>query len=157
RCAAELNDTPWSELRSELAQRLQLRSRVRLFRSDESVMPMAFTGISSAIVLLPNEADGWPADRRRVVVLHELIHIKRGDLLIQAFSQIICALYWFNPLVWWAARQLRTEQERACDEHVVASGIEASDYAGHLLEIARQFHGAGWSSMTTTAMARSSQ
>jgi beta-lactamase regulating signal transducer with metallopeptidase domain len=155
--ATELSGAEWADLKSELSQQLQLRRRVRLLRSDESVMPMACAEIASAAVLLPKEADRWPADRSHVVVLHELIHIKRRDLLIQMLSQVVCALYWFNPLVWWAAQKLRIEQELACDEHVVASGVEASDYATHLLGIARSFHAGRVSAVSTTAMARSSQ
>ena len=154
--ANELTGTPWSELSSELSRELALKREVRLLQSAKSVMPMTCGGLS-AVVVLPNGAEQWPADRRRVVVLHELIHIKRGDLLTQTLAQIVCALYWFNPLVWWAVRKLRVEQEWACDEHVLAAGVAAPDYAAHLLEIARSFHVDGMSLVTTTAIARPSQ
>jgi beta-lactamase regulating signal transducer with metallopeptidase domain len=154
--ATELTGASWSGLSSELSQELRLKRGARLLRSHESVMPMTCGGLS-AVVLLPNEADRWPADRRRVVVLHELIHIKRRDLQAQAIAQVVCALYWFNPLVWWAVDRLRREQEWACDEHVVASGVAASDYAMHLFEIARKFNADALSAVATTAMARPSQ
>jgi hypothetical protein len=48
-----------------------------------------------------------------------------------------CAVYWFNPLVWFAAHQLRLEGERACDDSVLMGGISGADYATHLYEIAR--------------------
>jgi hypothetical protein len=129
-----------------------LRRPIRLLRGEESLMPVT-CGILSSVVVLPKEAEGWSDERRRVVLLHELIHVKRRDLLTQTIARVVCAAYWFNPLVWWAVRKLRTEQEWACDERVVATGVAAPDYAGHLLEIARRFDKARMSTVTTSAMA----
>jgi len=150
--ASELRGTSWTELSCELSQQLMLRRPVRLLRTDENHMPVT-CGTLSAVVMLPMEAEGWSYERRRVVLLHELIHVKRRDLLTQAIAHLACAAYWFNPLVWWAVRKLRTEQEWACDERVVATGVAAPDYAGHLLEIARRFDATGLSTVTTSAMA----
>ena len=94
-------------------------------------------GIWRSSVLVPADADSWPAHRVRVVLLHELAHVKRRDCLTHLVAQLACAAYWFNPLVWMAARRLRTERERACDDLVLASGTRGSDYADQLLDIAR--------------------
>src|SRR5205823_7470003 len=80
---------------------------------------------------------GWPEHRQRAVLLHELAHVQRADWLALMLAQVTCALYWFHPLVWWAARRLRVESERACDDRVLTAGVKASDYATHLLEVVR--------------------
>jgi HEAT repeat protein/beta-lactamase regulating signal transducer with metallopeptidase domain len=126
---------PWFAQAQSLARGLGL-SRVRFLRTSTSTMPMAW-GVFRSSVLMPADADSWPAHRLRVVLLHELAHVKRRDCLTHLVAQIACAAYWFNPLAWMAARRLRTERERACDDLVLASGTRGSDYADQLLDIAR--------------------
>lgn len=103
--------------------------------SDEVDMPFA-SGVSGATIVLPASSRLWTAERREAVLLHEIAHLSRGDLFMNALSHVARALYWFNPLVWYAAHRLRVEAERACDDAVLRRGAAASAYAGHLLSIA---------------------
>jgi Tol biopolymer transport system component len=114
-------------------------------------------GLLRPVVLLPADAENWSEERRRLVLLHELAHVQRADCLTQFLAHLACALYWFNPLTWLAARQLRVERERACDDQVLAGGVKASAYAEHLLEIARLARRASCASVAAVAMARPSQ
>jgi beta-lactamase regulating signal transducer with metallopeptidase domain len=154
RQARPLQETGWKLLLNEVCENLRLRRPVLLLRSADDVMPMTW-GWLRPVVLLPGEADEWPAERRRVVLLHELAHVKRWDCLAQMVTRIVCAFYWFNPLVWLAARRMCVERERACDDLVLTAGSRASDYSEHLIEIARSFRRIP--QVTAIAMARSSQ
>jgi ketosteroid isomerase-like protein len=132
------------------------RRRFRLRWSDRASTPMTW-GLWRPVVLLPAEAVSWDEDRLRHVLVHEIAHVKRWDVATQALSTLACVLYWFNPLVWWAARQMLVERERACDDLVLGNGARPSDYAHGLLDIARSL-GADWTtSRVSPAMARRSQ
>jgi TonB family protein len=115
---------------------LGIRRPVRALESPDATVPMTW-GTLRPVVMLPEGARDWPAARLHAVVLHELIHVQRLDLLAQVAAQAACCLYWFHPLAWLAARQLRKERECACDDAVLSGGVTAPDYAGHLLELAR--------------------
>jgi beta-lactamase regulating signal transducer with metallopeptidase domain len=151
-------DAPWSAQASALASSLGL-ARVRFLRSSTATMPMAW-GICRPSILMPADADAWPADRLRIVLLHELAHVKRRDCATHVFAQIACAVYWFNPLAWMAARRLRSERERACDDLVLSAGTRGSDYANELLEVARVMRAGRFPAVlagATLAMAHRSQ
>jgi TonB family protein len=115
---------------------LGIRRTVRVLESADAPTPLTW-GILHPVVLLPEGSREWPAARLRTVLLHELTHVERLDLLAQAIAQAACCLYWFHPLAWMAARQLRKERERACDDAVLSRGVAAPNYAGHLMDLVR--------------------
>jgi beta-lactamase regulating signal transducer with metallopeptidase domain len=99
-------------------------------------MPLTW-GFLRPVVLLPRSAEEWPVHRVRVVLSHELSHVARHDWMLQIAAELVRGFYWFHPLAWVAAHNLRQESERACDDSVLNCGIEASEYAGQLLDLAR--------------------
>jgi beta-lactamase regulating signal transducer with metallopeptidase domain/HEAT repeat protein len=129
-----LDTADWLTPLWEVSDRLELDEPPRLLRSEDAKMPFA-CGFLKATIVLPAESDGWSLDRRRAVLLHELAHVRRHDLVGHTLGRVACAVYWFHPLVWKAAKQLRSESERACDDLALACGARATDYAEHLLDI----------------------
>ena len=129
-----LDSEDWLTPLWEVSDRLSLEEPPRLLRSEDAKMPFA-CGVFTPTIVLPAECDTWSLDRRRAVLLHELAHVRRHDLVGHTLGRLACAFYWFHPLVWTAAKQLRSESERACDDLALACGARATDYAEHLLDI----------------------
>ena len=134
RAGRELDERAWTAPLCEIADRLDLDSVPRLLSSPLIEMPFA-CGVVEPTIVLPASAEPWSDNRRRAVLFHELAHVKRHDLVGHTLGRLACAFYWFHPLVWTAARHLRAESERACDDLVLSCGARASDYADHLLDI----------------------
>jgi beta-lactamase regulating signal transducer with metallopeptidase domain/HEAT repeat protein len=132
--ARPLDTEDWLTPLWEVSDRLALDEPPRLLRSEDAKMPFA-CGLFQPTIVLPAECDGWSLDRRRAVLLHELAHVRRHDLVGHTMGRLACAVYWFHPLVWTAAKQLRSESERACDDLALSCGARATDYAEHLLDI----------------------
>src|SRR5262249_45637767 len=136
RAASPVRNPRWEFQLGQGARSLGVLSAVRV-RASALVGSPLVCGIMRPIVLIPTEAEDWPEDRRRVVVLHELAHVARRDVASQLLGMMTCSIYWFHPGVWAAASHLRAESERACDDLVLGLGVGAADYAQHLLEVAK--------------------
>jgi TonB family protein len=147
--------SPDQQAADQLACHLGIEHPVRVLEMPAG-MPMTF-GVLRPTVLLPREARGWSHERRRVVLLHELAHVLRGDAATHLLARAALALHWWNPLAWTAWREFLKERERATDDLVLGAGAAASDYAGHLLEIARTMQARPASAAAGVAMARRSQ
>ena len=156
RHAARSAHPSWLDIIDDLKAQLSIARPVQLRIAQRTVPPMTW-GIFRHVVLLPASANEWTAERRRMVLAHELAHVKRSDGVLQMLLQAVCSLHWFNPLVWYAARRLRIERECACDDRVLQLGADADDYADHLLQVARTINPGGGLSMATVAMAHRSQ
>lgn len=135
---------------------LALRTNVRLLQSPRVTVPVVW-GVFRPVLLLPTDAAAWPAERMRVVLLHELAHLKRVDGLSLILTRVAVSLFWFHPLAWTLERAGRNECERACDDLVLATGTKPSEYADHLLGIARTMPSFDPFRSVTLAMSRRSQ
>lgn len=124
----------WQVLLAEIATHAGLKRLPRLVTSDAVTVPFA-CGLMRTVIALPPAASEWSTPCRRAVLLHEVSHIKRRDLVLHALALAVRAIYWFHPLVWMAEARRRTDSERACDEYVMAAGFTAGRYADILLDV----------------------
>jgi beta-lactamase regulating signal transducer with metallopeptidase domain len=127
--AAWLDDLEWHR------NFFGIRRRVRLLESSLARAPMT-GGLWRPVVIVPEGAAAWSPVLRRLVLLHELVHIRRHDVVRHLVARAGVAVYWFHPLAWLAARSSAVAREQACDEEVVRLGVRPSVYASHLLELA---------------------
>src|SRR5207302_912016 len=121
---------------AEAARLAGVTRPVTLLRSSAVQVPATW-GVRRPVIALPAAAATWTPERLRLVLVHELVHVRRQDVVVEGLVWLAGALYWFHPAVWLAAGRLRLERERTCDEAVLATGARASDYCGHLVEIMR--------------------
>jgi len=160
RDGARVEDGVWLSLTQRLANRLGVSRPLTLLRGESLAVPVTW-GIVYPAVLLPQDSDSWTEERRRFVLVHEMAHVKRFDALTQLLAQFAVALFWFDPLVWIAAHQMRVEREHACDDYVLRDGTTPSLYAGELLEMVRSIgtpsHDRAAPAFAALAMARRSE
>ena len=122
---------------AELAAQLGIRRKVRVIVSSDAAGPAVF-GVWRPVLVLPGVLldaieGGQGLD---AIVAHELIHVRRGDLLAGWLQLVTQIVWWFHPLVWWSGTRLSWERERCCDEEAVAGlRCEPAAYAQTLLDV----------------------
>lgn len=153
--AERLDDARWLRCADDIKTAYVLRANVTLLVTTTRNV-LATSGIVRPRVLLPADARAWPVDRIRAVLCHEFAHICRSDWAVQVAAEILCAIFWFSPLMWMACTRLRRESEQACDDVVLGAGaVRPPDYAAHLLELARSCRTPGRLSPAMTMARRS--
>lgn len=141
---------------SSSAADLGIKGNVALLEAGPGRMPMTF-GLFRSRIFIPADAFEWSEERRRMVILHELAHVRRRDCLTHLLARLAVGLYWWNPLAWFGWREFLKERERAADDLVLNLGARPSEYANHLLEIASGMHLTPTAGFAAVAMARRSQ
>jgi TonB family protein len=154
--ARPLRSGRWNVIAGEIADEYGLRRPIALLQLHGDRPALLVTwGLRRPKILLPPDANDWTDDRIRIVLSHELAHVRRQDWAIQIAATLLRALHWFNPLAWIVCRRLRQESEQACDDVVLARGVDGAQYATHLLELARAAAAHHRAALPAQAIARS--
>jgi bla regulator protein BlaR1 len=129
---------------AECRARVGIRREVRLMQSGAVSSPTLFGIVSPSIILPEGSAERLDERQLRYVILHELIHLRRKDELINVASCVIQAMHWFNPLVLYAFHCMRQDREAACDSSAVSrlAADERKEYGLTLLHFAQEGEGA---------------
>mgnify|MGYP001172730636 CR=1 FL=1 len=120
-------------------ERLKLRRLPRVILANKVSCPAVF-GIFCPVLLMPAEQFRTMSNPdTEHILLHELAHIKRGDLIVPAIYMVLQIIYWFNPLLWMIRKTLQNLRELCCDAAVARLLRENTvHYRRTLLETARQ-------------------
>jgi beta-lactamase regulating signal transducer with metallopeptidase domain len=127
-----------NELLNQLRRQLGIRRRLRIRVTRHFISP-AICGLLRPCILLPASlSESFSEAQMRAVLVHELLHLKRGDLWVNWLQTVVQIVYWWNPLLWVANARLRLLREESVDEAVmVALRTDSGHYAPTLLEVAR--------------------
>jgi len=102
----------------ECKKEIGLRCNVRVATQSALNVPV-IAGLLRPVLLLPEDAETRSDVQLRHICLHELTHVRHGDLFAIALLNVLCALYWFNPLTWLCTSLIRRDMEAACDARVL--------------------------------------
>lgn len=107
---------PWfHKLLVQTAQKLRIDRLPAIVFSDQAVTPAVY-GLFRPVLLLPeNYPDSLSQEEAEHVLLHELAHLKRGDLWLHGITLMLQIVYWFNPLLVWMQKQMKHVREICCD------------------------------------------
>lgn len=122
---------------ARVAQQLGVK-RVPQVIVSSAVDSPAVAGLLRPVLLLPvGFPEGFSANEARMVLLHELTHLKRHDLPLNWLLCVLQAVHWFNPLLWLAFARMRADRETACDAQVLGADAEdrRADYGHALLKL----------------------
>ena len=132
---AAMEDSALAEICTALASSMKIRGRLRSVVVDTRTTPLLW-GWRRPIVAIPRQlVDEFRPEQLRSVLAHELAHLVRRDHWANVFVCLVKTLLWWNPVVWWADRELRVAQEMCCDAIAIERcSVNRSTYAATLLK-----------------------
>jgi beta-lactamase regulating signal transducer with metallopeptidase domain len=127
----------------ELARGLGARAAIPDLRVSLRVSRPVLAGLQRPFILIPTGLDHPEFDRDtlRLVLLHELVHADRSDLLFGAAASLAQSLWFFLPHAWWLRRQVRMDQEFVADRETVELIGSSAAYATRLVAMAARTEG----------------
>lgn len=113
----------------------ELASRCETLLSSEVTSPVTF-GLRRPAILLPEGFPNLPAPMQEAILCHELLHVERHDWLFTVAEELIRAIFWFHPAIWWLLGEIQLAREQAVDQCVVGTTGARDPYLDALLTVA---------------------
>jgi uncharacterized protein (TIGR03435 family) len=132
----------WQRALDRLKTRLRVSRPVQLLVSSMVQVPVVVGWLRPAVLVPVGALAGLPSDQVEALLLHELAHIRRHDYLVNGLQNMVEAILFYHPAVWWISGHIRLERELCCDDAAVATSGDVVTYARALagLESARPAH-----------------
>lgn len=121
--------------REKCENQMAISAGVQVYKSEAINNPCA-VGIRKKIILIPNR--NYSEQQEKYIIMHEIAHCKNRDILIKLFINVLCALYWWNPLVYLLKKDINQSLEIRCDQ-VVTQFLEDDKKAEYLSIILEEF------------------
>ena len=125
----------WNKRLQTLAAELNIERSIALAQSARIHAPVVLGYIKPLIIIPTGMLSGLTTDQLEAIFLHELVHIKRHDYIVNVFQMIVEAFLFFNPFVWMLSSVIRNEREHCCDDAVVSRTGDAKLYAAALVQL----------------------
>ncbi len=119
----------WQRVLSQLCKKMNIHQPVRLLESSLARVPMVIGWLRPVILVPATVLTGLPPRQLRMVIAHELAHVRRYDYIVNLVQAVFESLLFYHPAVWWLSNRLRVEREYCCDDVVVRLGRDALCYA----------------------------
>ncbi len=103
--------------------------------SGDVASPVTF-GVRRPVVLLPAQFPELDAHMREAILCHEVLHVRRRDWLFTVVEELVRAVFWFHPAIWWLLGEIGLAREQAVDRQVVEVTQSREGYVDALLAIA---------------------
>ena len=124
------------KLLEQYCQQVGIKQRIGFYLSDRFDTPAA-VGLLRVKIMLPTFLDLEEEEALRHILLHELVHIRRGDRWLKLLISLTMIIHWFNPILWICHQEMLNDMETSCDEKVLSmlDGQEQLRYANTLLDV----------------------
>jgi beta-lactamase regulating signal transducer with metallopeptidase domain len=131
-------------LTGKIAKRLNLEYTPPIQLTPAKIAPLVWPATSRATIVLPARLVSELSDEQLSMILaHELAHLKRHDHWVRFLEVAVVAAYWWNPVVWWARRELHAAEEACCDSRVMQMFPTSAVAYGDALLRSHQFVSSG--------------
>lgn len=141
RCERALTDSAVLNLLEDCKQEMGVRTPLTVLETSLVSSPSLFGFVRPRLLLPAGLTRNFSLPELRYVFLHELGHVKRGDILMNWLTTTLLVLHWFNPLVWFAFSRMRADRELACDALALAhtQGKENHNYGKTIIRLLEGF------------------
>lgn len=119
-----------------VAWQMGLRRAPRILVTSAGLSPFVWWAGRQVLVIVPDQLlTSLTESRRDLLLAHEFAHVRRRDYLVRWLECGARALFWWNPMVWWAQKQLRISEEACCDDLVIRQmSVTSFEYASTLVD-----------------------
>ncbi len=129
------------DLLEDCKQEMGVCTPLTLIETSAVAGPSLYGFIRPRLLLPAGFAQSFSRTELRYVFLHELGHVKRGDILLNWLTTALLVLHWFNPLVWYAFSRMQADRELACDALALshAKAAENQSYGQTIIKLLESF------------------
>lgn len=126
-----------ADLLVDCTRQMNIRRVIELIETDAVSSPALHGIVRPKLLVPPGLFEDFDREELRFIFIHELAHLRRGDVTINCLAELVLWIHWFNPLVWLALARMREERELACDRSALSrlQETERGSYGRTILKL----------------------